>query len=98
MHFVIWIILSGTWEYNWFTTDDNKIKWFIYLTNWGFSLLTVSVIIQAFVAAHAYCTKMSRGYTEIGKLCVCMSQWDLSIQTNASCCMVLLVIVEYREY
>ncbi|XP_013393891.1 protein rolling stone-like [Lingula anatina] len=51
---VTWIILSGVIPYSWYSSESNRIKWFIYLTNWSYLILTVSAIIQAAVAINHY--------------------------------------------
>ena len=56
LYFTVWIILSGVLEYGWTASDDQRIKWFIYLTNWSYFLLTVSVLFQAAVVGAMYCT------------------------------------------
>ena len=63
IYFVTWIILSGVLEYGWTVSDDQRIKWFIYLTNWSYFLLTVSVLLQAAVVGAAYCKGGAFGAT-----------------------------------
>ncbi|XP_071083458.1 glycine receptor subunit alpha-4-like [Haliotis cracherodii] len=54
VYHVAMIILSGlTDRYNWTRTEEDSVKWFIYLTNWMFFLLTLCTIIE-FVAV-GYC-------------------------------------------
>ncbi|XP_067684220.1 protein rolling stone-like [Haliotis asinina] len=48
------IILSGlTDRHTWTRTDQDNIKWFVYLTNWMFFILTLGTIIE-FIAV-GYC-------------------------------------------
>ena len=54
LFFLIWIILSGAWPYNWYIGEANRVKWFIYLTNWMFLAVTVAVVVHAIVVAVVY--------------------------------------------
>ncbi|KAK2179397.1 hypothetical protein NP493_493g02005 [Ridgeia piscesae] len=53
LYFVSWIVLSGVWTYEWAASDSDRIKWFIYLTNWSFLVLTLDVLLQAVLVAVA---------------------------------------------
>ena len=48
-YFTVWIILSGTWEFDWFNTQANRIKWFVYWTHWSFFVLVLMLLVQAAV-------------------------------------------------
>ncbi|KAK2179877.1 hypothetical protein NP493_467g02033 [Ridgeia piscesae] len=47
LYFVSWIVLSGVWTYDWAASNSDRVKWFIYLTNWSFLVLTFDVLLQA---------------------------------------------------
>ena len=51
--FVIIIVLSGTLDHDWYTSDSNKVKWFVYFTNWGLLTLTLTVLVQFFLVGYA---------------------------------------------
>ncbi|KAI0224402.1 hypothetical protein LSAT2_024566 [Lamellibrachia satsuma] len=54
LYFVTWLVLSGVLTYDWAASDDERIKWFIYLTNWAFFALTADVVLQAALVGGAY--------------------------------------------
>ena len=54
LYFVTWLVLSGVWKYDWAASDDDRIKWFIYLTNWSFFALTANVVLQAALVGGTY--------------------------------------------
>ncbi|XP_013393890.1 protein rolling stone [Lingula anatina] len=58
---VTWIILSGVIPYSWYSSEPNRVKWFIYLTNWSYLILTVSAIMQAAVAINHYVERRKHG-------------------------------------
>ena len=46
-----WIILSGVLKYDWYFGESNRIKWFIYLTDWSFLLLTLDSLVRAILCS-----------------------------------------------
>jgi len=47
LYHVVWIILSGVYSWQWAGHDPaQQIKWFIYLTDWCYFMLTVSTLID----------------------------------------------------
>ncbi|ESP03572.1 hypothetical protein LOTGIDRAFT_237670 [Lottia gigantea] len=53
-----WIIASGCLNYNFASTEANRIKWFTFLTNWTYLLLTIhSIIMVIVVVYHQYYNK-----------------------------------------
>ncbi|ESO88892.1 hypothetical protein LOTGIDRAFT_94344, partial [Lottia gigantea] len=48
-----WTIASGALNYQWATTESNRIKWFVYLTNWTYLILTIETIIEPVILIYA---------------------------------------------
>ncbi|XP_050413775.1 protein rolling stone [Patella vulgata] len=44
-----WIIASGVLNFQWASSEENRVKWFIYLTNWTYFMLTVETIVEAII-------------------------------------------------
>ncbi|CAH1778975.1 unnamed protein product [Owenia fusiformis] len=55
------IIASGFWSTTWYTTEDNKIKWFVYLTNWAYFMITIHSIYKLCTVIHYSRTKSADG-------------------------------------
>ncbi|CAC5400338.1 unnamed protein product [Mytilus coruscus] len=48
LYHLVWIILTGVYSYQWAGDDPaQQVKWFIYLTNWAYFVLTFSTTIGA---------------------------------------------------
>ncbi|KAK3102035.1 hypothetical protein FSP39_008269 [Pinctada imbricata] len=48
LYHVVWIILSGVYSWQWAGHDPaQQIKWFIYLTDWCYFVLTVATLVDA---------------------------------------------------
>ena len=48
LYHLAWIVLTGVYSYQWAGHDpDQQIKWFIYLTDWAYFVLTMSTLIDA---------------------------------------------------
>ena len=48
VYHLVWIVLTGVYSYQWAGHDpDQQIKWFIYLTDWAYFVLTFSTLIDA---------------------------------------------------
>ncbi|VDI56778.1 Hypothetical predicted protein [Mytilus galloprovincialis] len=48
LYHLVWIILTGVYSYQWAGDDPaQQVKWFIYVTNWAYFVLTFSTIIDA---------------------------------------------------
>jgi hypothetical protein len=93
LYFVVWIILSGVWQYPWTNSQENRIKWLIYLTNWSFLFLTLNTMLQAGVATIAYIRQIQDGHHMMGNM-----PWYLKIQWvfyNVSTLMAIKVTVSF---
>lgn len=48
MYHVVWIILTGVYSWQWAGDDpEQQVKWFIFLTDWCYFVLTVSTLVDA---------------------------------------------------
>ncbi|KAJ8301965.1 hypothetical protein KUTeg_020952 [Tegillarca granosa] len=51
-HFV-WIIITGVYSWQWAGPEpEEQVKWFIYLTDWCYFMLTISTLIDAIVVIY----------------------------------------------
>ncbi|KAK6177422.1 hypothetical protein SNE40_015526 [Patella caerulea] len=57
LYHLIWTILTGVYAYEWTTSKANEITWFIYLTHWGYVVLTVSAIMEMVASIHIKCNR-----------------------------------------
>ncbi|XP_033744372.1 protein rolling stone-like [Pecten maximus] len=47
LYHVVWIILTGVYSWQWAGPDPNQqVKWFIYLTDWCYFMLTMSTLLD----------------------------------------------------
>ncbi|XP_046569548.1 protein rolling stone-like [Haliotis rubra] len=53
------ISISGFLTQFYATREENRIKWFIFLTNWCYLILTCSAILDLIVSVHFYVNKQS---------------------------------------
>ncbi|XP_064620958.1 protein rolling stone-like [Lineus longissimus] len=47
-----WTIASVVWNYGWYTYEENRFLWIIYLTDWNLTLMTLRAIVHASVAIY----------------------------------------------
>ncbi|XP_063397369.1 protein rolling stone-like [Mytilus trossulus] len=48
LYHLVWIVLTGVYSYQWAGDDPaQQVKWFIYVTNWAYFVLTFSTLIDA---------------------------------------------------
>lgn len=48
VYHVVWIILTGVYSWQWAGDDpEQQVKWFIFLTDWCYFVLTVSTLVDA---------------------------------------------------
>ncbi len=53
VYFIVWIVLSGVDMIKYPDVED-QLKWFIFLTNWSFSVLTLDVVLQTVIILFSY--------------------------------------------
>ncbi|XP_041348270.1 protein rolling stone-like [Gigantopelta aegis] len=60
-----WIIVSGFLSWQWTTSKANEIKWFIYLTDWTYFVLTLAALLDftAVVYTHIARADIVQGLT-----------------------------------
>ena len=54
IYFFGWIIHTGTGNRRYATSEAERVKWFLYLTNWTNFMLTTCVMIQGVIAIFCY--------------------------------------------
>ncbi|KAL5006078.1 hypothetical protein ScPMuIL_017236 [Solemya velum] len=49
-----WIIVTGLMAHQWAPDTSQHVKWFIYLTDWSYFMLTLSDVISAAAVVHVF--------------------------------------------
>lgn len=85
LYHTIWIILTGVFTNQYATTEANRVKWFIYLTNWAYFVLTLASIVQLIVVIYKMVKQPANESGEYPLLCFANISYD-QITKWLRCC------------
>ncbi|KAL3853150.1 hypothetical protein ACJMK2_016716 [Sinanodonta woodiana] len=55
LYHVVWIIITGAYSWQFAGPDPNQqVKWFIYLTDWAYFILTMATLLDCVVVAYVF--------------------------------------------
>ncbi|XP_050413486.1 protein rolling stone [Patella vulgata] len=91
LYHTCWIVANGSLNYQQASSEANRIKWFVYLTNWTYLVLTLDNLVQLFTVIYVH-TRRKDILKGVGEMPWYMKLMWVLFNISATGCLVVTIL------